>query len=692
MTEIATKIPRENEPDARSVISGRFHVVRELGKGGMGSVYLVEDAANYRQRLVLKVLRPLPNQEKLSETLRAEFSTLASLHHPHLVKVFDFGKLSESRYFYTMEYIKGSTFLEAIDGLPLNEILDLFHQILQALDYLHACGIYHWDLKSENILVTKSKEGRRVIKLVDFGLAVNTRNQTSVSTGGTLEYLAPELFTGALPTVQTDLYAFGVLMYWALTGEKPFDGTPKEIQQAHRNHIPTRPAEINREISSALNDAVMRLLAKDPVERFGSSEQALAAIGFETDESMNIRDSIAPRVWYAFINVCDEKIQRLNQRIRSYLQGQYELSNFFLISGNEGSGHVQIIDELKYRLQVSDVPLHEVFFQAGIGAADEPLAGAFTEFPEIESIIRNIFSEHSGDSGNDKQSFYLNQGELATRLVRLSQKRPFVIMVRNLQYADDRVLEVIYFLARSLDKHGVFICAGLTTDRASTSTTRTLARLSKSLATHNELQIQPMSESEVADLLHKAFAYSYFPSGFFREVREKSGGLPELIAAILIELNRLGYFTRSNGLFNLSEDYRLDAISLSGQETLYLNTLRALSKTQRRILIAMAVFHSAMERDFLTRIVGDSDQNLESELQQLLYRKILIALGTNGTLRFDFQSDGFRETIYQKLSDEQRLQLHSLICRSPEFRRLTSEQRAFHALNAGAVKTGLIFA
>jgi len=207
------------------IVSGRYKLLNLLGEGGMGSVYRVYDRLN-RQTVALKkvFISKLNSNLDLRMILAQEFQVLASLRHPHIISVLDYGFDDQGQPYFTMDLIENSqTLLNAGRNRPLADKLRLVVQLLHALMYLHRRRILHRDLKPANILVTRDQ-----VKVLDFGMAV-TKADIHLLNGdqvvGSLGYLAPEVLTGDRITEATDLYAVGILAYELITGHHPFETT-----------------------------------------------------------------------------------------------------------------------------------------------------------------------------------------------------------------------------------------------------------------------------------------------------------------------------------------------------------------------------------------------------------------------------------------------------------------------------------
>jgi eukaryotic-like serine/threonine-protein kinase len=274
----------------------RYVIKRKLGSGGMADVYLAEDQELGR-RVALKLLDDRhASDEQFVERFRREAQSAAGLNHPNIVSIFDRGR-AEGTYYIAMEYLDGRTLKELIvrnGPTPIPIAIDYARQILGALSFAHRGGIVHRDIKPHNIIV--GGDGR--LKVTDFGIARSGTSQMTEagSIVGTAQYLSPEQARGAPVDPRSDLYSLGIVLYEMLTGEVPFTGdTPVEIAMKHLSQVPAPPSELRSEVPHDLDAVVLRALAKDPDQRYGSAEEMDAdlarvargvAVSRETEDAM----------------------------------------------------------------------------------------------------------------------------------------------------------------------------------------------------------------------------------------------------------------------------------------------------------------------------------------------------------------------------------------------------------------------
>ena len=248
---------------------GKWVLEKEIGRGGMGAVYLGRDEAS-GTRAAIKVLAPeLAQEPGFLERFQREIQALSALDHPHIVHFYEAGE-EDRHYFYAMEYVAGEDYeaiLMRVRRLPWREVLDIALQLCPALKHAHDRGIVHRDLKPHNLLRNEIGE----VKLADFGIAKVFASRQLTRTGGvvgTADYLSPEQALGKPATKKSDLYSLGVVLYRMVTGWTPFTGgSTAELLHKHVYGQFDRAIKRVPELPHEFDELLCRLLDKDPDKR-----------------------------------------------------------------------------------------------------------------------------------------------------------------------------------------------------------------------------------------------------------------------------------------------------------------------------------------------------------------------------------------------------------------------------------------
>lgn len=273
-----------------SVVGARYRILRELGEGGAGHVYLAEHTGLQRKEAVKVLKARVAMDPKYVMRFRREARATNRVQHPNIVGIYDFGQLPDGRMFLAMEYAEGESLRALLDKgpLPVEETVEIAAQLARAIEHAHTCGVVHRDIKPANMIVTHPSGAAPFLKVLDFGLAkiIDPNYMESMMPTakgdifGTAAYMAPELFGAQGNDPRSDLYAVGCVIYEMLVGKPPFEGRMMELLHAHTSKEPTRPSKRNpgARIPPALDAIVLRCLDKSLENRFQSGAELIGAL------------------------------------------------------------------------------------------------------------------------------------------------------------------------------------------------------------------------------------------------------------------------------------------------------------------------------------------------------------------------------------------------------------------------------
>jgi len=299
------------DPLIGTLAAGRYRIMKLLGEGGMGQVYLAEHVA-IEKRVALKVLRAeYATKGEIVTRFQQEAISASRIKHPNVLDVFDFGQLDNGCFYLAMEYLEGN---DLADEITRRRVLDaatgirVALQICRALAAAHVNGVVHRDMKPENVFLQRTADGEEIVKIVDFGIAqlrskdeaaAETKHRRLTRTGmifGTPEYMAPEQASGKHADLRADIYAVGIIMYEMFTGAVPFTGeTFLGVLTKHLNEPAPQMNVVYPEltISPQLQGVIMRALAKDPTVRYQTMlEFAQAITGTPDAGALGYRQTI----------------------------------------------------------------------------------------------------------------------------------------------------------------------------------------------------------------------------------------------------------------------------------------------------------------------------------------------------------------------------------------------------------------
>ncbi len=444
----------------------RYLLHEELGSGGMGSVYRATDRLT-GQMVALKHVTVRQEQQHLLSrgdssdyrlALAQEFKTLASLRHPNIISVLDYGFDESNQPYFTMELLEGGqNILECGLSLDLRKQVSLLVQVLQALSYLHRRGIVHRDLKPDNVLVIDGD-----VKVLDFGLAAAQEYLKSTEdehVAGTLAYLAPEMLQGSSASVASDLYAVGIILYQLIAKKHPFD-VDTTTSLVH-DIVYTQPNIDTLGLDPRLSLVLARLLSKQPENRYPDARTLMEALADASDqpiqyETASTRESFLQAAHFVGR---EAEMERLSGALKQAIEGE---SSIWLIGGESGVGKSRLIEELRTLALVQGVlairggavsygsrpyqlwndVLRRLVLEIDLEDAEASVLK--TLVPDIETLIERTVPDAIELEPQAAQDRLVSTIEAMLR----RQKQPLAIFLEDIQWAGSESILLLGRLSR----------------------------------------------------------------------------------------------------------------------------------------------------------------------------------------------------------------------------------------------------
>ena len=647
------------------VISGRYLLQDKIGAGGMGVVYKATDRLTGRTVALKQVTveteqlqfmtRPTTEFAKdLRLALAHEFQTLASLRHPHIISVLDYGFDAQKRPYFTMPYLANArNILETGEGKPTTTRVELLQQMLQALAYLHRRGVLHRDLKPDNILVSDES-----VRVLDFGLAATKQKDTHFSSAGTIAYLAPEVWDGVVYSKASDLFAVGIVAYELLVGEHPF--APIDIGFINRLLFDSPDLS---PLPSELATVVGRLLARDPTERYERAEDVIVALsramGVPTlSETAAIRESYLQAA--EFVGRKDE-LRQLTQALTDVTTGQ---GSAWLIGGESGVGKSRLLNELRVQALVDGFlvlygqgvqdgrlsfqmwrePLRRLILMANI---DDLTASVLRILvPDIHTLLgRKIPAAPALDSQAAQQRL-LNT---VTDLFR-QQRRPVLLILEDLQWGGESMV-ILKHLSRLVSELPLLVLGSYRDDEAPNLPTMMPDMHTMRLARLSGGEIGILSKAILGEVGEQSDVLAFLQ----RETEGNAFFLVEVVRALAEkagELRQIGQVALPETMFP------------QGIQTIVQRRLAKVPVEAHILLRVAAVAGRLLDFRLLDRLATQLTVGMDLETWLgVCSQAAVIEAYQDG---WQFAHDKLREGLLAQLSTEQRRQYHQMVAQTIE--------------------------
>jgi tetratricopeptide (TPR) repeat protein len=533
---------------ASPIINPRYRILNLMGEGGMGAVYRAHDRLT-GETVALKHVAVAPGQLQFTSrtyedpalALAQEFAVLASLRHPHIIAVRDYGFDAQHRPFFTMDLLENApTVAEAGRNQSFEFKINLLQQMLLALTYLHRRGIVHRDLKPGNVLVTDG-----VVKMLDFGLSIAVE-QAEAAPVGSLAFMAPEVLKGQSASVASDLYAVGLIAYELLVGRHPFD--VNDASHLIDQILMETPnwTTINHPVTEVLG----RLLVKDPQQRFADAATVIRELSAVTDQELPLetRETRESFLQAAKFVGREAELTQLTEALKQARQGQ---GSAWLIGGESGVGKSRLIDELRTRALVRGALVLSGQAVEGGGLPyqlwREPLRRAIltTELSDLEaSVLKEIVPDVSGLLGREVADAPVLPGEggrqrLTSTIVEIFKRQTtcLVVLFEDVHWSSES-LEPLRLLTRGVDERSMLIASTYRDDERPNLPHELPAMRSLKLTRLNDTAIATLSASilgEVGEQSHiikllqrETEGNTFFIVEVVRTLAEEAGQLSEI--------------------------------------------------------------------------------------------------------------------------------------------------------------------
>jgi Nif-specific regulatory protein len=662
-------------------LPARYQIQAVLKENPATCVYRVFDVADLRVE-AMKILRHEVSDPQQLVRFKTEFRTLASLQHTSIVRVYDYGLLDDRFPYFTMEFFSGKRISEYFDGTHWDALYDVILQIASALHHIHHLGIIHMDLKPSNILVDENGKA----KIMDFGVAVESHQVLDRQIRGTLHYMAPEVLRQDRIDSRVDLYALGMTLYETVTGALPGYGKPPiDVIRMHLDEEIRRPSGINPQVPEALERIIMKLLEKDPRQRYPSAAVLLQAVAEAAGRKSPPGELLVGRgeLFAAPLIGRKNEVAQLTAMIDGAKEGA---GNGVIVAGVEGLGKNRIVRDATLRAQLDGArvfcgrcpvnrktiyaPFFEIFHQ--LVTAVNPDADVAEE---IRRMLGPVVSSNAGRAGTYASAPFLGQKlRLFNRVAQSMQDifgylaasserpaSPLIIVVEDLQWADPSSAELFAFLIGEAKHNALVVIGTLTLEPGAESTdspTTGLAYWEPRARDGNFpiIRIETLSEPLVREHVQSLLGEQNVSDELVRWMLWESGGSPLNIRRVVDYLISHEFLCWAPTGWVADMDH-ISALRIPGGGASVLNErVEALDEASKGMIEAVAVFGEFAEIDLLTKGSDSAPEEAFHVLRNLVSMGLLDESADGRSV--SFPQIHLRDAIYSAMSDRRRSEWH----------------------------------
>jgi tetratricopeptide (TPR) repeat protein len=679
-----------------SFAKGRYQVKKFLGEGGKKKVYLAHDKVLDRD-----VAFALVKTEKLDDATRKRVSREAQVmgrlgDHPNIVAIYDMGD-HEGQPYIVIPVMPGGDVESLIEKapehrLPIEQVVGIGKAVCRGLQYAHAKGVVHRDIKPGNVWL--SSDGTP--KVGDFGLALTadlSRLTDENMMVGTYYYMPPEQAMGGDVTAEADLYSLGAMLYEMATGRPPFTGDDMvAIIGQHINTAPVSPSWYRPDLPPALAALIMKLLEKDPNKRPASATEVLETLeaiesGRAEDLSRDQSKGVADSPLYRRIFVGREaELRRLQSCFDAAISGQGSLT---MVVGEPGIGKTTLCEQLAtyvglrggrvlvghcYEEGSLSLP-YLAFVEAlrtyaqtrDVNRLRKELGPGAPDVARIVSEVRERLRIQPRPKGDPEEEKYRLLQAVSDFLGTAATAQPLLMVLEDLQSADRGTLEMLEHVARNLgDKRLLLVGTyrDIEVDRTHPLSTA-LAELRR-LPAFSRVLLRGLNADEVRRML-SAIAGQDVPWGLAEAVHRQTEGNPLFVQEVVRYLAEEGIIEREQGRWRARSDTPLEMRIPDGLRDVIGKRLSGLSESCNKVLSVAAVIGRDFQVSVLQKVAGIDDDELFGALEETRKAAVIEErTGAGGKVNYRFAHAFFRQTLYEEIIAPRRIRLHQQVARALE--------------------------
>lgn len=704
---------------AGTIIAGKYHILRLIGEGGVGQVYLAKDEKIQRVAAIKLLSKQLSNDADHKARFTREARTISALSHPNIITVYEIGAFNDQMFIAT-EYVEGQTLREVIEKRPLNlkEFFNVAIQASQALVVAHQSAIIHRDLKLENFILRTDG----LLKILDFGLAKAIGMQATDILGsgagfkteagtilGTPYYMSPEQAKGEELDARSDIFSFGAVCYELLSGKLAFDGDTLVHILTALAVSPPPPLPTN--IPARLRAIVFRMLQKAPAARYQSMQHVLAEL-IDLREELKLADTGVTNAAMTNLEASTSQLKKsamykklgtgtLVPVVPQYeqfigftkelqiVQTEYqklgkEAIRPIMILSDSGGGKTQLLNKLKVLATQQElvVSLISIFDQDNFVQPYQwvlPMLAALLGFRFDDSVIDSegelakrvsarIKARYNLTLPKEILGHFLATGpdtekwqifEVINQIInQLIKDKKVVLLFDNLHWANELTLELIGYLLRNTSNRKILIV--FTSDIVSFNRTGGLLKTWFSqqnlYAAFEVIELKPFTVVEIQAYLKAVFSQIEISEQEVNYIYKITNGNPYYLNEVIRLLVQANKIRLVGSLWNCESLEKLTLPSTIGTALLY--KIEKCSQELRNLLTQASILGTSFSFDLLVKLTEIEEEELEKLLLEAEKEHLIYEERTSRQDEYYFQSSALQQILYDSVGKRQKKRLH----------------------------------
>ncbi|MBZ9637287.1 diguanylate cyclase [Clostridium sp. FP1] len=673
------------------IINNRYRIVKCIKQNRVVSSYVVNDIIKNYDMVQLNIINSEYLKKELIEFYTKEFISLTNLDCKNITLVYDFDlvnlldnkKLNDKVYFYTNEYVQDNfSILDIVGEMPNEEILDMFIEICQSINYLHLKGFIYSGINLSNIIVSNIENGEKYcIKFKDFA-TLELEKQGFWKEENKADYFkAPEILAGEKDSISSDIYSLGVLLFIIYMKSKDHNFSINEDSIDQSGFKIQEIISKNKNFNVSFKKIIYKMIYSDATKRYKSISELVMDINIvfskkyvphrkEEIEKLNFKLKMIGR---------DEEVNKIINMYDS-IKNKNNYNSTILIHGESGIGKTRFINSIKYLFSLNKVNVYSSFIlDASTKNTNKAFIDILKQFisecePEVlekyESELVKFIPELSGKKNiipseplsGHKEKFRLMHS--ATGFIEeCINNMPIVIIIDNFHLADDFTIELMEYLTRKkLPNKNIMVIMSYCDGECvlNKKFTEFNKNISKSDGLTN-IFLKELDEKEVGRMIQSILSMPTIPYKFVASIYEKTKGNPLFVQEIIKSFFSKKYIYADSEKGYWSTDYKYsEFIVPTDMHGVLLNQVKEMGQLNYNILQIISIFNSAVSLEIIVSFIEKKNSELEKAIEGLISLGILCKKIEDRGFVFDFYNKFLKSLMYEKIGSKDRKSMHKL--------------------------------